>query len=86
MRQIAYSQIDYLSKEISNPFRAKRLMRDYLKDAIKVTTDTLRKDMMFRFFRSKVGFKKVEQVADQMVKQQKSCKGTRGEKYDIVKD
>ena len=86
MRQIAYSQIDYLSKEFSNPFRAKRLMRDYLKDAIKVTTDTLRKDMMFRFFRSRVGFKEVEQVADQMVKQQKSSKGTRDEKYDIVKD
>ena len=64
---------------------ATRLMRDYLKDAIKVTTDTLRKDMIHRFLRAKVGFKEVELIADQMVKQQKSSKGTREDKYDIVK-
>ena len=64
---------------------ATRLMRDYLKDAIKVTTDTLRKDMIHRFLRAKVGFNEVELIADQMVKQQKSSKGTREDKYDIVK-
>ena len=65
---------------------ATRLMRDYVKDAINVTTDTLRKDMMFRFLRSKVGFKEVEEIAEQMMKQHKSCEGKREDKYDIDKD
>ena len=86
MRQIAYSRLDYLSHEYSNPMWANRLMRDYLKDAIKVTTDTLSKDRIHRFHQSKVGFKEVEQIAEQMVKQQKSSLCTRDDKYDIVKD
>merc|ERR1712129_674466 len=61
-------------------------MRDYLKTAIKVTSDTLRKDMILRFLQSKVGFKEVEQVTDQMIKQQKCIDGSRSEKYEIVKD
>ena len=65
---------------------ANRLMRDYVKDAIKVTTDTVRKDMILRFLRSRVGFKEVEQIAEQMVKQQKSRVGNRNDIFDIVKD
>ena len=65
---------------------ANRLMRDYLKDAIKVTTDTIRKDMIFRFLQSKVGLKEVEQIAEQMIKQQKCSEGTRDDKFEIVKD
>ena len=61
-------------------------MRDYVKDAIKVTTDTVRKDMILRFLRSRVGFKEVEQIAEQMVKQQKSRVGNRNDIFDIVKD
>ena len=61
-------------------------MRDYLNDAIKVTTDTIRKDMIFRFLQSKVGFREVEQVAEQMVKQLKCSKGRREDKFEIVKD
>ena len=86
MRQIAYSQIESLSREFSNPMWANRLMRDYVKDAIKVTTDTVRKDMILRFLRSRVGFKEVEQIAEQMVKQQKSRVGNRNDIFDIVKD
>ena len=86
MCQIAYSHIAELSKEFSNPMWAKRLMRDYLNDAIRVTTDTIRKDMILRFLQSKVGFKEVEQVAEQMVKQLKSSEGRREDKFKIVKD
>ena len=51
-----------------------------------MTTDTLKKDMIFKFLRSKVGFKEVEQIADQMVKKLKSCQGKREDKFDIVKE
>ena len=77
MRQIACSRIKDISYEFSNPMWASRLMRDYLKDAIKVTNDTIRKDMFCRFSQAKIGLKEVEQVADQMVKQFKSSDGSR---------
>ena len=57
-----------------------------MKDAIKVATDTIRKDMIFRFLQSKVGLKEVEQIAEQMIKQQKCSEGTRDDKFEIVKD
>ena len=51
---------------------ASRLMRDYIKNAIIVTKDTLRKDMILKFTQAKVGFNEVEQIAEQLVKQQTS--------------
>ena len=44
------------------------------------------KNLLLKFKNAKVGFKEVEQIAEQMVKQQKSSLCTRDDKYDIVKD
>ena len=83
MQFLSFSSI---SNEFSNPNGASRLMRDYIKSAIKVTTDTLRKDMFLKFSQARVGFKEVELVAEHLMKQHKSSDNTRNEKYEIVKD
>ena len=86
MRQIAYSRIDHLSEEFSNPSRAARLMRDYLSKTIWRTQQTLTKNLLLKLKSYKVGFNDVELIANRMCKQKKCAKNTRKEKYEIVSD
>ena len=86
MRKIAFSQIYHLSFEYPNPERANRLMRDYLKSAMKLTMNTLTKDLILKFRNAKVGFAECERVAQNLVWQKKSGDVKRKDKYDIVKD
>ena len=86
MRPIAYNHIFHLSKEFTNPERASWLMRDYMKKAIQLSKNTMTKDTILRFNKSKIGLKDVEQIADSIVYKMKSSDKSREAKYDIVKD
>ena len=86
MRQIAYSRIEHLSYEFSNPMWASRLMREYMSKAIRLTKDTMTKDVLMKFRNSRVGFREVHQIAEQMVGQFKSSKLSKSSGFDIVKD
>ena len=86
MRPIAYNQLFFLSNEFTNPMRAFWLMRDYMEKAIKLTSETMAKDTILRFKKTRVGFKDVEDVAESQVNKQKSSDKSRDAKYEIVKD
>ena len=63
MKPTAYNQIYHLSNEFTNPARAYWLMRDYMKKAIKLTKDTMIKDTILKFNKSRIGLKEVEDIA-----------------------
>ena len=86
MNPIAYNLIHHLSNEFTNPERASRLMRDYMKKAIKLSNTTMTKDTIFKFNQSKVGLKDVEDIAESVLSKMKSSDKSRKDKYDIVKD
>ena len=86
MKPNAYNQIYHLSNEFSNPARASWLMRDYMKKAIKLSNNTMTKDTMLKFNKSKVGLKDVENIAESVMNSFKSSDKSREAKYDIVKD
>ena len=86
MNPIAYNLIHHLSNEFTNPERASRLMRDYMKKAIKLSNTTMVKDTILKFNKSKVGFKDIEEIAESVLSKLKCSDKTRSDKYDIVKD
>ena len=86
MRPIAYNHISQLSNEFTNPSRAFWLMRDYMRKAIKLTKNTVTKNTMLKFNKSKVGLKEVEGIAQSIVNKFKSNDNSREAKYSIVKD
>ena len=86
MRPIAYNHIFNLSNEFTNPSRASWLMRDYMEKAIKLAKETLTKDIIFKFNKTRIGFKDIEEIAESLVNKQKSGDKSREAKYCIVKD
>ena len=86
MRPIAYNKLFYLSNEFTNPKRALWLMRDYMEKAIKLTSETMNKDTILKFKKTRVGFKDVEDMAQCLLNKQKSSDKSRNAKYAIVKD
>ena len=86
MRPIAYNRILNLSNEFTNPKRAAWLMRDYLKNAIKLTNNTLTKDLMLKHKNERVGLRDVEEIAESVVFKMKSSDKSRDVKYGIVRD
>ena len=86
MNPIAYNLIHHLSNEFTNPERASRLMRDYMKKAIKLSNTTMTKDTILKFNKSKVGLKDVEDIGESVLSKMKSSDKSRKDKYDIVKD
>ena len=86
MRPIAYNRIQNLANEFTNPKRASWLMRDYLKNAIKLSNNTLNKDTILRFRNKRIGLKDVEEIAESVLFKMKSSDKSREAKYDIVKD
>ena len=61
-------------------------MRDYLKNAIKLSNNTLNKDTILRFRNKRIGLKDVEEIAESVLFKMKSSDKSREAKYDIVKD
>ena len=72
MKKIAYSQIEHISWNYTNPMRASRLMRDFISCAIRVTNSTLTKNLLLNFRNHKVGFREVEEVNDRILVQLKN--------------
>ena len=86
MRPIAFNHIFQLSNELTNPERATWLMRDYMKKAIKLSKNTVNKDTILLFNKSRVGHKDVEDIAESLVYKMKNSDKSRETKYHIVKD
>ena len=85
MRRIAYSLIEDLSFNYTNPDRASRLMRNFLSQAMLVTKATLTKNVLLNYRDCKVGFKEVEEIAERLLNQQKYVDKSSKKKYDIIK-
>ena len=85
MRPIACSQLQNLSNEYSNPSRAFWLMKDFMKTAIKLTKETVTKDMIVKFSNARIGFNEDEDIANRMIMKMKSTK-TGNEKPEIIKN
>jgi hypothetical protein len=86
MRTIAFSQINNLSNEFSNPMRASWLMRDYMSKAIKLSRSTMTKNLVLKFRNANIGFKEVRQVAEHIVWQYKSANKSENDVSNIIKD
>ena len=86
MRKIAYSRIEQISYNFTNPMRASRLMRDFISCAMKVTNSVLTKNVLLKFRDHRVGFREVEDMAERLLSQQKNVEKSREKKYEIVKD
>ena len=54
MRPIAYCQIFHLPNNFTNPERASRLMRDYMEKVINLNKNTMVKDTILKFNKSRV--------------------------------
>ena len=86
MRPIACSQIRRFSQEFTNPSRAYWLMKDFMDTAIKLTKDTVTKDLILKFNRAKIGFKEEEDIANRVTFKMKSKSRSGKENYEIIRN
>ena len=59
---------------------------DYMKKAIQLTKDTMTKNTILKFKKSKVGLREVEDIAQSVVNRFKCSDKSREVKYDVIKD